>query len=360
MTVAEFAADDLLLAPADGGSISVKSDDGSVCWVKAAGLRLSELAEDHGYLGFSTGNLIRAARDPQVCASDATQQSLLKTPEIAVEKKRGMIPSLETPMSAVLGKLMLHTHPVYANALSCMEDGKTALAEFGHLHWVDYQPPGFTLAAALDRHESVSAARERTLCFVLQNHGLVCSGPDAARVIRGTKEAVNAAVKFFGKIDTEFLQLAPLPAKAFMWADSLHGYLKQRFRDWKGNVLVSRHRALQAAAQGEIPWQETGALSPDDVFYGISKVIWADAARPAQEWAERYLTSKPGKMVIAIRGEAVALLAENDRILARMEEVLVAHLLIRSLIARRGRPRLLPLKEVSRLQEMVSAGAAVF
>ena len=59
-------------------------------------------------------------------------------------------------------------------------------------------------------------------------------------------------------------------------------------------------------------------------------------------------------MAIAVEGTGVVLIARNERLVTAMEETLLAHVLIRMLITRRGKVRTLPKSEVDYLKSMES------
>jgi hypothetical protein len=112
--------------------------------------------------------------------------------------------------------------------------------------------------------------------------------------------------------------------------------------------------ALLAAAREPEHWLTAGALVPDDVVYCGPRVWAAEAADEPADW----LAALPdearsqGRLAVAVRGQGVVLAGPNLAYLEAMEDSLLAHVLIRRLIARRGEPLTLPAAEVEYLHTM--------
>jgi rhamnose utilization protein RhaD (predicted bifunctional aldolase and dehydrogenase) len=96
-------------------------------------------------------------------------------------------PSVETPLHALLDTVIMHSHPVAANALGCMPDGEVVLGDICQgvsarpPLWLPYIHPGSTLAFAVaDRIEQYAAEHGGPPDVVLQpNHGLFVAAPTA-------------------------------------------------------------------------------------------------------------------------------------------------------------------------------------
>jgi len=154
--ISQFAGRDVLLAQGGGGNTSVKSGDGRRMWIKASGCRLSEVGEGHGYLETYLPALISVIRDPKLkeLPRAVAHEESVRRIQAAVPGPVQKRPSLETGFHAVLGRrVVLHTHPVYVNAFTCMDGGAAALEDAlgEQVIWVKYEPPGYALAAEVDR-----------------------------------------------------------------------------------------------------------------------------------------------------------------------------------------------------------------
>ena len=109
-------------------------------------------------------------------------------------------PSVETALHAMLGKFVIHTHPVAANALNCGPGLKaleeiTAAGELPPL-WVPYTDPGWRLAHTVK--SAAEAYRHAHGCLpvvlFMENHGLLVSAPEA-RSLRGAPCGMGEPVR---------------------------------------------------------------------------------------------------------------------------------------------------------------------
>jgi hypothetical protein len=92
---------------------------------------------------------------------------------------------------------------------------------------------------------------------------------------------------------------------------------------------------------------------PDDVVYGGGE-IQRCSLKGLSKWISNMPDAPPEKLAVAIEGMGTVLLARSEGLAAAMEEMLLAHILVRMLIARRGSVRTLPQHEVEYLQSMES------
>ncbi len=112
-------------------------------------------------------------------------------------------PSVETALHAMLGRVVIHTHPVAANALNC-GPGLKALGEItpaGELPplWVPYTDPGWRLAMTI---KSAAEAYEKKhghppVVIFMENHGLLVSAPEAQACLALHNEWVARCERYF-------------------------------------------------------------------------------------------------------------------------------------------------------------------
>ena len=343
LAATRYAARDVLLIQGSGGNSSVKSPDGKRLWVKASGLRMTELDGSKGYVGVDVEPWLEALRNPQ--GAEPAMPS----------KGGGLRPSMEAGFHAALGPVVLHTHPVYVNAFSCMAGGHEALEDVAPAAsiWIGYRPPGMDLAREVFR-----VCRERTspgdepLAIVLANHGFIASGHDADQVIDITRKFDSAGRSYFGELPAELVTQQPPSPELARWAQELQSALDQRL---PGQVvaLPARWPALHRASEEPERWLTLGPLVPDDVVYGPEKVFCLGASTSAQKWADNFPDAGT-RAVVAVEGLGLVLVAGSRRLFDTMEENLLANVLIRFLMARRGRPLELPEAQAAHLRTMES------
>lgn len=147
-----------------GGNTSVKLDSRRMA-IKASGLALSQVTATGGYVEVDYA-AIRAGSPP----------SALPGGDPALR------PSMETGFHALLGTHVLHTHNIYANLLTCAEEGEGLAHElFPDAPWIGYVTPGEPLTAAIAAKQPDPDA---PAILFLQNHGVIASAPTAAEALR--------------------------------------------------------------------------------------------------------------------------------------------------------------------------------
>ena len=358
--VSQFAARDILLVQGGGGNASIKSSDGTRMWIKASGFRLRDVSKRFGYVESDLPALVSLMRHPGLvaCPRGPAQDKYVRCIQATTRGAVGLRPSLEIGFHAVLARVVLHTHPVYVNAFACMEGGEAALADrLGQpVVWARYEPPGYTLGAEVD---TVAAAFQRTLGrlpseIVLRNHGLIATGTNGAEVIATTGRLVRAGRAYFGAVPAQARACAAPPRRLAEWAERLEQILRQRFLGRNVVVRGTTRVTLMQAADDPDQWVAAGPLVPGDVVYGGHTVWKADVARPPETWVDKEIGSEPTKMIVVVAGLGVVFVGTSHQMLDAMEETLLAHVLTRQLIARRGLARVLPPVEVKYLLSMES------
>jgi rhamnose utilization protein RhaD (predicted bifunctional aldolase and dehydrogenase) len=336
LKASQYAAKNILLVQGRGGNSSVKSANGDCLWVKASGLRMSEVGPSRGYVEVKTAPWLEALRRPSPLA-----------PGMTAAEKNGLRPSMEVAFHVVLGAVVLHTHPVYINAFACMESGREALEEVSpeKQTWIDYVPPGMELAAEIYR----CCSDRKPQGIVLANHGFIASGDSADQVIASTEQAVDAARRYFGELTPDMLTAAPANPKLARWAEQLESALRRRDH----GTWVVRPACWQMLNVASAEWLAGGPLVPDDVIYGPEEVFVLNSSQTLERWVEQNSVLH-GRALIVVGGLGLLLLAQSAGSIETMEENLLANVLVRILIERRGRVRELLADQARHLREMES------
>ncbi|QWW19454.1 class II aldolase [Schaalia sp. 19OD2882] len=161
---------------AGGGNASVKID--GVLHIKPSGVPLATLeAEDLVPLRINV--LLDALRSDDPVGKDPVRVAAEKA---QVRDVNGRRPSVEILFHALIpDALVLHLHPLTANALTCNQDGpalaRRILAD--EAVWVDYIDPGVPLARGILRAREAYTARTGRPApgiTLLGNHGIIVSG----------------------------------------------------------------------------------------------------------------------------------------------------------------------------------------
>lgn len=186
---------DPMFVRAGGGNSSVKVD--GVLWIKPSGVPLATLAADDLVPLDRARLLALLERDPATLPGEG--DPVMATAAAArLAEAHGRRPSVELLFHALLPqRLVLHTHPVLVNAVTCNSDGP-ALAErlFGdRAVWVPYTDPGLPLARAILDARRAHEARTGLAAppvTLLGNHGLIVGGETAAEIAGQTAWLVSA------------------------------------------------------------------------------------------------------------------------------------------------------------------------
>ena len=103
-----------------GGNTSVKSPDGKTMAIKASGTPLTAMSESAGWVEVNIAAVLSIFERNELAAldTDTREARVLQHFSSAVVGGTGR-PSVETALHAMLGKVVIHTHPVAANALNC-------------------------------------------------------------------------------------------------------------------------------------------------------------------------------------------------------------------------------------------------
>ena len=105
---------------AAGGNTSVKSPDGRTMAIKASGTALTSMSETDGWVEMDVAAVLSVLDRADLAALPVEEREarVLEYLHAAAIGGRGR-PSVETALHAMLGRVVVHTHAVAANALNC-------------------------------------------------------------------------------------------------------------------------------------------------------------------------------------------------------------------------------------------------
>jgi rhamnose utilization protein RhaD (predicted bifunctional aldolase and dehydrogenase) len=349
LAISRYAGADLLLVQGGGGNTSVKSADGARMWIKASGLRLEAMRADHGYVeaDLPALRLLLADEGLRSLPADEAHEAGVRGVAAALRAGGGPRASLETPFHAALDRLVLHTHPVYVNAFTCMVGGAAALAESvvetaigGPILRLPYATPGFALGAVVaDGLATAGASGLRPAVVVLANHGLIVHGGDAPVLVHRTERMTTLGETHFGPLSEGALEVAVAEPGLARWAEEWRRVLVATgVVAAEAVVRPARFSLLHAAVGMADRWLTLGPLMPDDVVYAGRRVFFAAAGGGPTEFVSEVAesTDLAGRLAVAVEGLGLVLAGPSEGFVAAMEENLLAHVLVRQLIARAG------------------------
>jgi NAD(P)-dependent dehydrogenase (short-subunit alcohol dehydrogenase family) len=243
----------------------------------------------------------------------------------------------------MLGRVVVHTHAVAANALNC-GPGVKALAEIcpaGELPplWVPYTDPGWRLATAVrtaaktyrQQHGSVPAV------IFMENHGLLVAGSDASECLALHDKWVARCERYFSA------EAPPVRAAGEIGSAALRKTVAELRRVWREAfgarpfIRFSSDKELAGAACGEAAdLFAAGSLTPDHIVYTGAYAVVAESLEELPAKLRPALAEKSFPRVALVRNVGTFVLAADPAKLDAAEDLAVAGARIARLAAGRG------------------------
>ncbi len=252
VTLSKQAGTRLDWTQAGGGNTSIKLSP-TVMLIKASGFSLSEVDEKKGWIEVN----------PQIIAEvlnqipdhlSASEQELFGKTQLGFDSLP-VKPSIEVYLHALLGKVVLHSHPWVISALACQKNWKELWLDlYPDSLTIDYATPGVPLGLALKRE--CSSSKKSASIGLLQNHGLIVSGDSIEEVMTLQHQVTDRCASYLNvdlsdhhtasRIQTEFYDCTQ------QW--------------W--SVVPVQNATILAYIQDHPEWLVQPPLFPDQVIYG--------------------------------------------------------------------------------------------
>lgn len=173
-----------------GGNTAVKLDDNQMI-IKASGSFLKKMNNKKGYCIVDYKAIRNYLLDP-----DKDENVFTQTIQSFILKKKDR-PSIETGFHAQLGKFTIHTHSIYANLLTCSQEGKNIVKKlFKEALWINYFTPGRKLTLAIKK--ALNSYNKNAKVIFLQNHGIIVVGNNASDVLFLHENINQKIMNYFG------------------------------------------------------------------------------------------------------------------------------------------------------------------
>jgi NAD(P)-dependent dehydrogenase (short-subunit alcohol dehydrogenase family)/rhamnose utilization protein RhaD (predicted bifunctional aldolase and dehydrogenase) len=329
---------------AAGGNTSVKSPDGRTMAIKASGTALTLMSETDGWVEMDVAAVLSVLDRTDLAALPVKEREarVLECLHAAAVGGRGR-PSVETALHAMLGRVVVHTHAVAANALNCGPglQALTKICPAGELPplWVPYTDPGWRLATAV--RTAAEAYREEhgsaPAVIFMENHGLLVAGSDARECLGLHDEWVARCERYFSQAAPP-VRPAPETGSAALRKTMVE--LRRVWRDAFGARPFARFSAdkeLAGAACGEAAdIFAAGSLTPDHIVYTGAHAVVAESLDELPAKLQPALTEKSFPRVALVRNAGTFVLAADPAKLDAAEDLAVAGARIIRLAAGRG------------------------
>jgi len=328
---------------AAGGNTSVKSPDGRTMAIKASGTALTLMSETDGWVEMDVAAVLSVLDRPDLAALPVKEREarVLECLHSAAVGGRGR-PSVETALHAMLGRVVVHTHAVAANALNC-GPGAAALKEIcpaGELPplWVPYTDPGWCLATAVKTAAEAYRKQHGSAPAVIfmENHGILVAGADAAECLALHHEWVRRCERYFSSAPP--VRPAPEIGSAALrkTAVELRRVWREAFSA-RPFVRFSIDKELAGAACSDAAdLFAAGSLTPDHIVYTGAHAVVAESLDELPAKLKPALAEKSFPRVALVRNVGAFVMAADPAKLDAAEDLAVAGARIVRLAAGRG------------------------
>ena len=329
---------------AGGGNTSIKSSDGRTMAIKASGTALTLMSESAGWVELDVAAVLSILNrtDLSTLGTNEREARVVQHLSSAVVGGRGR-PSVESALHAMLGRVVIHTHPVAANALNC-GPGPKALNEIsppGELPplWIPYTDPGWCLATAIK--SAAEAYQKKHGCYpavvFMENHGLLVSASNARECLALHNGWVMRCEQYFAP------QAPPVRRAPEMASAALRKTMVELRRVWREvhgappfARLSDNPELAGAACWGAAEIMAGGSLTPDHIVYTGAHAVLAESLEELPAKLKPALAENAPPRVAMVRNVGTFLLAGDSLKLDAAEALAVAAAKITRLAAGRG------------------------
>lgn len=240
--ISQYAGDRADYTQGGGGNTSVKVDNSASMLIKASGYRLVDINENTAFVAVDKNKIkdyyesvdLKVEKDYEKESAEVSKNSVIEISGMATLR-----PSVEVGFHAILKKYVIHTHSVYANVITCSQEGES-LAEklfkdkdFGFI-FLPYINPGFELTLAMKNkiEEYVKATGKYPEVIFMKNHGLVVNGDYIDRV-KAVNTDVNETIRNYLGLADNFraVTLKPTETGFVSETDIVKNFVKENVLD---------------------------------------------------------------------------------------------------------------------------------
>jgi rhamnose utilization protein RhaD (predicted bifunctional aldolase and dehydrogenase) len=306
--ISNVTGKDSTLIQGGGGNTSVKTADGRYMYIKASGTDLKDMNSHAGWCKLRLAPVLAIIKDKSIAALgvQARETKVVKRLLLACVDKAasGSRPSIEAHLHAMLGKCVIHLHPVAVLSFACARNGRAELEKlFKKIEnrktcpelveglkiknslpplWVPYAHPGFALAkkiAKLNADYQNRFGRKPAVLF-LQKHGLLISADSPNAALRLLRIVINRCA---GKLKYPKAGKAK-PLNQEIIAD-VKLCIRRAFYEATGRYAVISHFYDDEIAAF---WRQKNAqkllsppaLTPDELLYANGPAMWVQDCVP--------------------------------------------------------------------------------
>ena len=286
--ISNITGKDTTLVQGGGGNTSVKTADGKYMYIKASGTALKDMSKKKGWRRMRLAPVLSIIEDKSLAKLEAGKREPEVVDRLLLacddKVKGGARPSVEAHLHSILGKYVIHLHPLVVAAYVNAKKGKAELEKlfknerFPPL-WVPYTDPGFMLAKKIARLVGDYQNRfgKKPAIMILEKHGLFVTAETAEAALRLVRKVIKLCSS----------KLQPLKAgkkktPAFQEITAAKSAIRKAVFDATGQKLpvsyftITKPIAAFMARKDAAKLLATPALNPDELVYANGSAMWLD------------------------------------------------------------------------------------
>lgn len=350
--IAQFYGHDREIVQSGGGNVSMKNLERM--WVKLSGVKLKDIHGESDFMKVRLSAIKLLVQNQKLSVFPENERN--KVVEKTLLSIRGEFqerPSIEIFLHAAIEKkFVIHTHPIYVNAMVCSIKGKeTAAALFNESDyaWVPYKRPGFLLGQAVFTarlHQFHRFKRMPNIVF-LQNHGLIIAGDRIEDIKILTNKVLSALRKFFGGYNGKKNQSRHTSEPTLLYLQNVvrHQFPKENFEMFISQCSYINLLPFDTSLSR---WALKGVLYPDYLVYCGKPLRLEkndDVPIIGKKISNYFLKNKCLPKYAIVHKSAVIILGCNKAETSSVEEILSTYIKTLALLLRKGQPRFLSNRE---------------
>lgn len=277
ISISHAFGSDIRLVWKGGGNISVKTDDGSM-FIKASGTELGQMTRRCGWRKVNIEK-VRRLLDSLLGGKVSPQQikrGLLNTCCDGLSDA-GM-PSIETFFHSLLGRCVIHLHPMILLPYLCSQNGQKHLrgilaSEFD-FHWIGFRGLGVVTAEQIrERINKKKLNLRRSHIFFLSNHGLIVSCDSVKEAKKVVRRILNICRRNLPPVKLLHLSIKNRTTEIASRIQSVY----EQCYDSNTNRITIPARPLYTV-QGVSPAKEwfDGVITPEELTYLGAGIVWLE------------------------------------------------------------------------------------
>jgi rhamnose utilization protein RhaD (predicted bifunctional aldolase and dehydrogenase) len=270
---------DIRLVWAGGGNISVKTGDGSM-FIKASGTELGRMTRRRGWRKVNIenahrllDNLLAGKVSPQRIKQGLLNACCDGLPDAGM-------PSIETFFHSLLGRCVIHLHPMILLPYLCSKTGRHRLRQIlpakMAFHWISFRGLGVVTAGQI--RNCIARKKLDLACtniFFLSNHGVIVSSPSTADAAKIIQKILTACRK---NLPPQKQIKLPAKKKASQTAAMIQSCCEQICGSCEGQKTIPVRPLYTPAGISPAKQCFRGVITPEELTYLGAGIVWLERA----------------------------------------------------------------------------------